>query len=726
MSPSSMPATRSRLSLASMRWPRAVVAVLIAALSAVPLAARAVGPETQEPTAFAVPPSWPGDRMAYRLDFDGGHLTYNLTWQPARWLLDPQDGWVQVRPLIHAWRMGAGSQFDGCGSNPPAQIDLLTLHEVGTTRVLWGPDGAMHGTATLCSGLPVLGGTREQTVQVVQSLAPGNSIGPCGLVNTLQWDASPPILLSGCDDAPATVVARGSHEGAGTLMVEVESESGPRRIHFRSDVPYPVRTSGTAGGWTLLGFERGEGPDAPLGPRPADVAMPEVRSAPPGRLGPEEAGARPEFPLAEAVEEARSSPRFSGLRDYMATHPDWVLVAAEAFETTTEGDPIPGWSLHFSDHVGGYQLMWSKGQGEASSVPLPPAVTDRLPTQNAGPGEATPPVLYSDAPMPTAGSVVARWRAFGTGAGESDRSALWSFSRACEAECGSWVQAGTVSTITSFSSSGESFPPTTPATPEPGTTQNLSALRFGAEGNVLAWFVGTRTDSSGPWTAPTAAPAYSEPAPAKGGPWLGAAVPLPSAPAAAGIGGAGLLAALAYFFWPALKGGLGLFSRVAEDELLAHPVRRRIATLVEAQPGIHYQALVRAAGVANGTLEHHMRKLLEAGLVTQRKGPGYTCYFPKGTGAALMSAAPALKSPGAQRILAAIEASPGSPSKAIAEQAGVDAATVTHHVERLRLAGLVTTRRDGRLMRLYAVRAGAPPQGATEDVPRVSTAPASN
>jgi predicted transcriptional regulator len=184
-------------------------------------------------------------------------------------------------------------------------------------------------------------------------------------------------------------------------------------------------------------------------------------------------------------------------------------------------------------------------------------------------------------------------------------------------------------------------------------------------------------------------------------------VPLPSLPAAAGLSVLSLVVAAAYYLWPVAKaGGVGLFSRVTEDELLDNPVRRRLAALIEAQPGIHYQALVRGSGAGQGATDHHLRKLVDARLVSKRVGTGFTCYFPAVFDPALAAAAPALKSEGARRILDAIHGAPGASAKEVAAATGLDAATVTHHVQRLQAAGLVEAHRVGRSLSLKATSLG--------------------
>lgn len=162
--------------------------------------------------------------------------------------------------------------------------------------------------------------------------------------------------------------------------------------------------------------------------------------------------------------------------------------------------------------------------------------------------------------------------------------------------------------------------------------------------------------------------------------------------AAASISLLSLLIALVYYFWPSLKGalGVGLFSRTEDGKLLEHPTRRRIQDAIEGEPGIHFQALARKAGVGRGNLDHHLRKLVAADLVTVRRAPGYTCYFPKGRlDRRYLDAAHAVRSDGSKAVLQAVAGRPGASSRDLAQHLGMAPSTVSYHLKRLETAGLV-------------------------------------
>jgi predicted transcriptional regulator len=129
--------------------------------------------------------------------------------------------------------------------------------------------------------------------------------------------------------------------------------------------------------------------------------------------------------------------------------------------------------------------------------------------------------------------------------------------------------------------------------------------------------------------------------------------------------------------------------------------------VIQSEPGIHFQDLVRRSGLPNGTAVHHVRKLEQAGLVAARPLGRYTCYFPGTPERAALAAAPVTRSNGARRILAEVAASPGLSGSELATRLGLQPSTVAYHVKRLEQVGLLSAVRDGRTVRLRMAAASA-------------------
>ncbi len=164
-----------------------------------------------------------------------------------------------------------------------------------------------------------------------------------------------------------------------------------------------------------------------------------------------------------------------------------------------------------------------------------------------------------------------------------------------------------------------------------------------------------------------------------------------AAVAAAGVGVAATVAVAAKAGW--LRGLLpfGLFSRLQPNSVLVHPVRQQLSLLVAANPGIHYQEIVRRLVRGRGVVEHHLASLVQAGVVVRRVQGRYTCYFHRDARlhATVEGAFGALKANGAQGILAALGRSQKA-GKDLAAELGLSPTTVSYHLQRLAEAGLVS------------------------------------
>lgn len=231
-----------------------------------------------------------------------------------------------------------------------------------------------------------------------------------------------------------------------------------------------------------------------------------------------------------------------------------------------------------------------------------------------------------------------------------------------------------------------------------GRQTQHSVLRFLANGQVVEF---QQESTSGP--GPAAHGIQGLAAAAALVPWYAW-----RAPAAATVAGAGLMALLGGFAIAWLTkgakgiGALWLFSRLRDDELLAHPVRAQLVQLVEARPGIHHGELARVLERSPGAVEHHVRRLVKAGILSRHASGHYTCYFVANAGRQAYASAPLLKSAVARSILDQLGGRPGQSMSDVARAAGVTPAAAHYHVERLSDAGLLVSDMQGtrRVLRL--------------------------
>ncbi|MHB8633294.1 MAG: thrombospondin type 3 repeat-containing protein [Thermoplasmatota archaeon] len=185
----------------------------------------------------------------------------------------------------------------------------------------------------------------------------------------------------------------------------------------------------------------------------------------------------------------------------------------------------------------------------------------------------------------------------------------------------------------------------------------------------------------------------------------------PSAPTWAAL--AALSAAAAVVWWwlrrPSL---LVLFSRLAGLDLLRNASRARIVACIDAEPGIHYKALVRALRMSRGLAQHHMRVLVAAGLVAQcAEGRSLRYYLAGAPRSSTPLKSDVARSPRAQNLLAFVHDHPGSSPAEIARALGAPRTRVSYHAKRLAEAGLVRVERSKHRVLVFPPleRPGGPP-----------------
>ena len=118
------------------------------------------------------------------------------------------------------------------------------------------------------------------------------------------------------------------------------------------------------------------------------------------------------------------------------------------------------------------------------------------------------------------------------------------------------------------------------------------------------------------------------------------------------------------------------------------PNRQRILAAVAASPGITFQGLVRASGVASGTCSHHRTVLLrQARLVERRHGIACHYFLPdqRSDVLAILEAEAGLKA-----VADVLRRSPGIiQGEVIASFPAWPRSTVQHRLRRLQEAGIV-------------------------------------
>lgn len=576
-------------------------------------------------------------------------------------------------------------------------------------------------------------------------MTPGPSSAPCGFRSDLQGatvDLSQVLRVQGsCPPAgghfgtPAGNLTTNRYLAVGhdvvagrpTIVLAHESGASNLRLWYAEDTPYPVRMVVPVQVfddyevhllYEMTAFQQGSLQDG-AAPSPP-LVVPRLPS------GPDATGVDHPFPLAAALEAARLDREDTAPRDFLAAHPDAAIDEAiflrirddegriqERWRFTLVAD---GEALHVTASKGApYQGPTNDWPDRAPRVPpglVPPeaqpavALIDDgvLVTSQAGSSAGRIAPAQMPATLPRVADVLALWHSDGSGGGVPS----WSF--ALHPDGTSWMAAGQAEAVVTYDDEENELP--VELAYSFYAVNPDGSFRF-TEESPARYVVPASEDPDGmPNADPEADDDFTDPDDFRIvslGFWVFPETKTTAAVTAA----AGLVGLLAYALLPAKFGAMGLFSRIGNGQVLEHPLRAQITQLVEAEPGIHFQELVRRLDAGRGTMEHHLRKLVAANVLSIQVSQGFTCFFPKGkVDRHLMAAAPVLKSDGARQVLQAIQAQPGRAAQDIAAAIGLTASTVNYHLKRLVTSGLVVHERRGRFILLTPTPLGTQALGA--------------
>lgn len=485
------------------------------------------------------------------------------------------------------------------------------------------------------------------------------------------------------------------------------------QLWFVPSLPYPVRVSLDDGDGHITvhdldRFQRGQAP----APHPG--AAVDLERKPWGFSGPAEGGVDHPFPLSAALQVAEEDPEYDDYRDYVESHPDAVVQSAD-YRYHEDSSKKHEWAIVLSEGGEEYWAPWIEKTVERAT---PEFLEHHTGVQ--GP-EKEPDYEYSentiisspwwdpdDLPhVPTVASLFALYESL-TGR-EANQWGVEKCYNGCDGE--PYVTVGrTVQRESSQWQEGDVY-----------FASGVEKHRFedrlilAADGSLVGWEQKESQDRYGPnvTSEPKEPSSLNRDVSAM---TIDTVVVwrLPVAVAAGSVFTA-LAVAVGYWLWPLAKiGPTMLFSRVQRDKLLKNPNRQTIHQMIETRPGIHYKQLVRALGQPDGTVKHHLDKLVQGGLVTTAPGAGYTCYFIAGEADRhTRDASSCLKSPVAQGLMQTIQERPGITGKQAAERLGVTPATVHYHLKRMDEAGLLIREREGGGMGLKLTSAGEQVRGTS-------------
>jgi DNA-binding MarR family transcriptional regulator len=116
--------------------------------------------------------------------------------------------------------------------------------------------------------------------------------------------------------------------------------------------------------------------------------------------------------------------------------------------------------------------------------------------------------------------------------------------------------------------------------------------------------------------------------------------------------------------------------------------RAAVLDAIGSHPGLRHTELVRIVGRGNGTVEHHVQRLAEDGLVSRVRQAGATCYFPAGAEQAQDARLHlALAGRTSREVALELARSPGLRLSDLAQRIGLRVSSAHYQVAKLEQAG---------------------------------------
>jgi predicted transcriptional regulator len=151
------------------------------------------------------------------------------------------------------------------------------------------------------------------------------------------------------------------------------------------------------------------------------------------------------------------------------------------------------------------------------------------------------------------------------------------------------------------------------------------------------------------------------------------------------------------------------YRKVEQYALSFNQNRQKICETIKANPGVRFNVLERMTAIKEGTLKYHLLMLIAKRRIVAFGNGGSIRYFENNGRYSDLEKKVILhlRDPTSRRILAILSSSPYVSRKEIARTVGIAGPSVSWHTKKLAEDGIITTKREGKLVRYILCPAGA-------------------
>lgn len=143
--------------------------------------------------------------------------------------------------------------------------------------------------------------------------------------------------------------------------------------------------------------------------------------------------------------------------------------------------------------------------------------------------------------------------------------------------------------------------------------------------------------------------------------------------------------------------GLGLFSRIAQEDVLTHGRRAELFEFIKQNPGERIENARRALSISNGSMHYHLKVLSERNLIRILRDAGLARLYPAGPKINPQPYVPAQR----RRFVDLLSSRPGVTQREAATLLGISERMASYHIQTLSTQGLVEVRPEGARKRLF-------------------------